>query len=173
MAPADFLPVVRRKSPLTAPVTVAILPPHLQFFRLVPRRSVPTESFAVNAASSPAPRSVLVVDPSAENREVLRTVLRRRGLRTWEADEAEAGVALAREHHPDVIVLDLDANDDASGAAQAQLCLELSRESSSLIILGKLRRGSLLTAGHVLSKPYHFAPLVHTIEELAAAAKAA
>ena len=50
---------------------------------------------------------------------------------------------------------------------------ELDRENSSLIILGKLRQGSLLPASHVLSKPYHFAPLVHTIEELAAAVKAA
>lgn len=119
------------------------------------------------------PSSVLVVDPSAENREVLRTVLHQRGLKIYEADEANAGLALAEEHHPDVIVLDLDADDATSGVVQSQLRKELDRESSSLIILGKLRKDSLLPAGHVLSKPYHFAPLVHTIEELAAAAKAA
>ena len=41
------------------------------------------------------PSSVLVVDPSAENREVLRTVLHQRGLRIFEADEATSGLALA------------------------------------------------------------------------------
>ena len=119
------------------------------------------------------PSSVLVVDPSAENREVLRTVLHQRGLQCYEADEAQSGLALAREHHPDVIVLDLDADDAMSGSVESELRQELDRESSSLIILGRLRRDSLLSASRVLSKPYHFAPLVHTIEELAAAAKAA
>jgi CheY-like chemotaxis protein len=115
--------------------------------------------------------SVLVVDPSEENREVLRTVLHQRGLQCFEADAAESGLALARKHHPDVIVL--DADDAMSGWVESQLRQELDRESSSLIILGKLRRDSLLSASRSLSKPYHFAPLVHTIEELAAAAKAA
>jgi CheY-like chemotaxis protein len=119
------------------------------------------------------PSSVLVVDPSAENREVLRTVLHQRGLKIYEADEATSGLALAHEHHPDVIVLDLDAHDATSGSVQLQLRLELDRESSSLIILGKLRQDSVLADSRVLSKPYHFAPLVHTIQELAAAAKAA
>ena len=119
------------------------------------------------------PSSVLVVDPSAENREVLRTVLHQRGLKIFEADEATSGLALAQEHHPDVIVLDLDADEANSGPVQLKLRQELDRESSSLIILGKLQRGSPLPAGRVLAKPYHFAPLVHTIQELAAAAKAA
>ena len=116
------------------------------------------------------PSSVLVVDPSAENREVLRTVLHQRGLKIFEADEANSGLALAQEHHPDVIVLDLDADDATSGSVQLQLRQELDRESSSLIILGKLRKGSPLPSSRVLSKPYHFAPLVHTIQELAAKA---
>lgn len=117
--------------------------------------------------------SVLVVDPSAENREVLRTVLHQRGLRIFEADEAASGLALAQEHHPNVIVLDLDADDANSGSLDSQWRQEIDQDSSSLIILGKLRKNSPLPSSHVLSKPYHFAPLVHTIEELAAAAKAA
>src|SRR5678815_4652730 len=113
------------------------------------------------------PSSVLVVDPSAENREVLRTVLHQRGLRIFEADEAVSGLALAQEHHPDVIVLDLDAEEVAGGSLDSQWQQEIDRDSSSLIILGKLRKDSSLPASRVLSKPYHFAPLVHTIEELA------
>ena len=35
--------------------------------------------------------SVLIVDASPDNREVLRTVLARRGLTIFEADAAEAG----------------------------------------------------------------------------------
>jgi CheY-like chemotaxis protein len=117
--------------------------------------------------------SVLVVDSSAENREVLRTVLHQRGLKIFEAEEAVSGLALAQEHHPDVIVLDLDADHAASEALDSQWRQEIDRDSSSLIILGKLRRDSLLPASRIVSKPYHFAPLVHTIQELAAAAKVA
>jgi CheY-like chemotaxis protein len=116
------------------------------------------------------PSSVLVVDPSAENREVLRTILHQRGYRIFEADGATSGLALAQEHHPDVIVLDLDADDATNGSVQLQLRQELDRESSSLIILGKLRWDSVLPPSRSLSKPYHFAPLVHTIQELAAKA---
>jgi CheY-like chemotaxis protein len=116
---------------------------------------------------------VLVVDPSAENREVLRTILKQRGLRFWEAEEAQAGVALAQEHHPDVIVLDLDAEDADSDHVQLDLRRELARENSSLIILGRLRRDSTLPAQQILSKPFHFAPLVRSIERLANTAKAA
>ncbi len=55
--------------------------------------------------------SVLIVDRSKDSREVLRTVLEKRGVRTWEAAEARRGVELARQHHPQVIVLDLEAGD--------------------------------------------------------------
>ena len=48
--------------------------------------------------------TVLIVDPSADNREVLRTALARRGLTIFEAEAADRGLELAREHRPDVIV---------------------------------------------------------------------
>lgn len=119
----------------------------------------------------PSP-SVLIVDSSAENREVLRTVLERRGLRIFEADEAEQGLALAREHHPDVIVLDLESEQVEAGDLQAQYGAEADEQHTSLVILGKARRhgGASSGAAQVVAKPYHFAPLVHTIEQLAAKA---
>src|SRR6478752_2650744 len=116
----------------------------------------------------PAP-SVLIVDPSADNREVLRTVLARQGLRIFEAEAAAAGAALAREHQPDVIVLDVESEP----ASEEQIREQFSQESghrSELIILGKLSRGPAFAGGHVIAKPYHFAPLIHTIERLAAKA---
>ena len=115
-------------------------------------------------------KSVLIVDPSAENREVLRTVLARRGLTIFEADAAERGAELARAHHPDVIVLDLEAE----AADPAAICEQLGAGSPDhppeVIVLGKLRRGPQFAGGHVIRKPYHFAPLVDTIQQLAAKA---
>jgi len=93
-----------------------------------------------------------------------------------EAEAAEQGLALARQHHPDVVVLDLEAEQADSAAVREQFCDQTRGRQQSVIILGKIRRGpaspdcTAFTGGHVISKPYHFAPLIHTIEQLAAKA---
>lgn len=112
---------------------------------------------------------VLIVDSSAENREVLRTVLSRRGLQIFEAGGADHGLELAREHHPDVIVLDLESEQAELGQVEDQFGAEARQQQSALVILGKARRASAART-QVIAKPYHFAPLVHTIEQLAAKA---
>ena len=56
-------------------------------------------------------RSVLIVDSSEETQEVLRTALERRGMRILAANRAGPGLELAQEHHPDLIVLDLEVED--------------------------------------------------------------
>ena len=117
----------------------------------------------------PSP-SVLIVDASADNREVLRTALSRRGLQIFEADAAEEGLQMARTHHPDVIVLDLEPERLDAETIRESFSKEATSQASRLIVLGKVRRGPTFAGGHVISKPYHFAPLVHTIEQLAAKA---
>jgi CheY-like chemotaxis protein len=104
------------------------------------------------------PRSVLIVDPSEESREVLQTALERRGLRTFSAGEARRGLDLARRHHPDLIVLDLELDDCGTD--------QFGENNTPLVLLGSLRRGDPLTAGEFVPKPYHYAPLIRKIEEL-------
>jgi len=113
---------------------------------------------------------VLLIDSSAEEREVLRFALQRRGLRIFEADEAEAGLRLAKEHQPRVIVLDLDAGAADREDVQARINATSVEHRSSLVILGRTRRYDSLPPEQVLAKPYHYGPLVHTIEQLAAKA---
>ncbi len=121
----------------------------------------------------PSAKSVLIVESSADDREVLRTVLQRRGLRIFEAAQAAEGLELAREHQPHVIVLDLEGQPaGAVGAADwpAQFDAERAGTDHAVIILGKARRPGSLPADQVIAKPYHFGPLVRKIEELAAKA---
>jgi CheY-like chemotaxis protein len=120
--------------------------------------------------SSHTAPTVLIVDPSADNREVLRTVLSRHGLRVVEADAADAGLELARTCHPDVIVLDVESESRTVEELREQFAVEAVGEPSRLILLDKVRRGPTFAGGHVIAKPYHFAPLIHTIERLAAKA---
>ncbi len=116
------------------------------------------------------PKSVLIVESSVDEREVLRTALERRGLRIFEAAGAEAGLALAREHQPDVIVLDLDAQEDGAADHSTAFGHKADGQQPSVIILGTASRTSQLPAEQVIAKPYHFGPLVRKIEELAAKA---
>ena len=114
--------------------------------------------------------SVLLIDSCAEEREVLRFALQRRGLRIFEADEAEAGLRLAEQHQPRVIVLDLEAEAADREDVRARFDVASAENRSSLVILGRARRYDALPREQVLAKPYHYAPLVQTIEQLAAKA---
>jgi two-component system, cell cycle response regulator DivK len=61
---------------------------------------------------------VLIVDDNDRNRKLARDVLRLAGFRTLEAATAAEGIALASEHLPDVILMDLRLPDlDGSVAA--------------------------------------------------------
>lgn len=116
---------------------------------------------------------VLIVDGSEDNREVLSTALQMRGVSTFQAAEPREGVELARQHHPQVIVLDLDGQD----ADDEQICREYESQSrdddSSLVVLGRVRYYEQhLPRERIVSKPYHFAPLVRTIENLLSSRKA-
>ena len=50
---------------------------------------------------------VLIVDDNERNRKVARDVLRSAGFRTLEAATAAEGIALASEHLPNVVLMDL------------------------------------------------------------------
>ena len=114
--------------------------------------------------------SVLIVDTSDDNREVLRTVLSRRGMRTIEADQAEQGLELARIHRPDVIVLDIDDEQFNGEQISDQFAEEGVEDRSQLIVVGRFCREKTSRGNRMVSKPYHFGSLIHTIEQLAAKA---
>jgi CheY-like chemotaxis protein len=114
-------------------------------------------------------RQVLIVDGSEDTREVLCTALQRRGVPTLQASGARQGVELARQHHPQVIVLD----SESEAADDEKICNEYEAESrdhqSCLVVLGRARfYDRSLPKDRIVPKPYHFAPLIRTIERLLA-----
>ena len=112
-------------------------------------------------------RSVLIVDPSEETREVLRTVLEGRGLRILSASAAEAGLALARQHCPDLIVLDLECEAAAPQRVAGGFAQQSRQHATPLVLLGSARRVSdAQPQGEFVAKPYHYAPLIRKIESL-------
>jgi two-component system, cell cycle response regulator DivK len=71
---------------------------------------------------------VLIVDDSDANRKLARVVLRSDGLETVEAATGAEGIALAIEHVPDVILMDLRLP-DMDGAQAARRLSENERTS--------------------------------------------
>ena len=117
--------------------------------------------------SARADAPVLIVDRSEDCREVLRTLLAARGIATIETCEARQGLALLNRHRPSVVVLDLDAEAADDELVRQQFADESQENDSVLVVLGRVRRTfPALPNGRVISKPYHFAPLIRTIEQL-------
>jgi chemosensory pili system protein ChpA (sensor histidine kinase/response regulator) len=112
-------------------------------------------------------RSVLIVDPSDETREVLQTALERRGLRIFAAGAVREGLELARSEQPDLIVVDIEAEDSAAEAFSAPFTEQSRTAQTPLVLLGSLRRGwQPPRGGEFVSKPYHYGPLIRRIEEI-------
>lgn len=117
--------------------------------------------------------SVLIIDPLEESREVLRTVLERLGVQILAASQPRQGLALAREHRPDVIVLDLEC-EPPDLASESGCAAEFLAGDTPLVLLGSARRHATQRSGvEFVSKPYHYAPLIRRIEELLADARQA
>lgn len=109
------------------------------------------------------------MDESAECREVLHTLLESRGVSSIEVSGAREGLEMVKRHRPAVVVLDLDA--EAADDEQIRDALDcVAREQdTALVVLGAARRYlDSLPDGQVLAKPYHYAPLIRTIERLLA-----
>lgn len=116
-------------------------------------------------------RQVLIVDQSAESREVLRTLLERHGATTIEARRPDQAARLADLHRPDLIVFDAESDHSERGRAGEHLGAVAGRTDTPIVILGTVGRAlNCFPSGQFLSKPYHYRSLIRKIEELLAAA---
>ena len=116
-------------------------------------------------------RSVLIVDPSEETREVLQTALERRGVRILATGQTETGRELAQRHQPDLIVLDVESSSVAgvlpAFSRAGETPAPQGQYQPRLVLLGTFRRqGGAFPGGEFIAKPYHYGALIHRIEEL-------
>ena len=126
-------------------------------------------AFLVAASVDPSSAHVVIVEDSADSREVLRTLLENRGVRSVEVSGAREGLELIRQHHPAVVVMDLDAESADDEQFRDELDLATRDHDSALVVLGRARRyAESLPDGQVIAKPYHYGPLLRTIERLLA-----
>ncbi len=115
-----------------------------------------------------APR-VLVFDRSAESREVLRTLLARRGVRTVDASDGPLAVRLAESEDWALLVVDAESDLSRDWSAVDQLRDAAHRKGAPFLLLGstgKIGSVGALASDTCLQKPYHYGALIHRIGEL-------
>jgi CheY-like chemotaxis protein len=110
---------------------------------------------------------VLIVDRSAESRDVLASLLARRGAEVLEARETAAAAAMAAARAPHVIVVDGDAPAPEQQGGDLELAAVAARNDVPIVVVGTIRRrASPLPVEQFVAKPYHYAALIRKIEEL-------
>ena len=117
---------------------------------------------------------VLIVEDNQQNRKLARDLLQVHGYRTVEAETGEDGVALAGEHAPDVVVMDIHLPGISGIAALAQLRAAPATRAIPVIAFTASvmpqDRSEILAAGFdaYVPKPVNIRELVTTLNELLA-----
>ena len=102
---------------------------------------------------------ILIVEDNEKNLKLARDLLQFKGFRTLEAGTAEQGLALAAEHRPDLILLDIQLPDLSGEEALVRLRADAATASLRVVALTALAMAGdeqrLLGAGFdgYLTKP--------------------
>ena len=85
-------------------------------------------------------KRILIVDASAESREILCTLFEREGVETLEAVGAGRAEQLIHDRRPHLIVYDAESERQPSPDAQANLGQTATRNDIPIVVLGTARR---------------------------------
>ncbi|MFT5524689.1 MAG: DNA-binding response OmpR family regulator [Pirellulaceae bacterium] len=107
--------------------------------------------------------SILIVDRCSESREVLKTVLERKGATIYEATDIGRGLEMAKMIRPQVIVLDAEEEAGCDFTICAEYEEQVDGEAKLVVLGGSVQLTSQLSADQVVAKPYHYGPLVRKI----------
>ena len=135
-----------------------------------PTKTEPIEtprSPLLSATDLPTKARVLIVDPSRESRDILKTLLDRQGRDILETGQIQAAEQITDRELPDLIVCDTDGDQSPGNAATRQLARKASRRHIPIVVLGTVRSDfKPFRDADLVSKPYHYAPLIRKIERL-------
>lgn len=108
---------------------------------------------------------VLIVDQSAESREVLRALLARSGTSSIEASRATEAVPLAQQLRPELIVFDAESDSSSNGDATRQLTEHARSTNTPIVLIGKISGEKAgIDPTQLVAKPYHYSQLLRKIE---------
>lgn len=114
-------------------------------------------------------KTVLIVEDNPTNLRFARDLLVDEGYRVLEAAEADTGLALAREHRPDVIVMDIQLpGTDGLSAVRLLRSEEASKHTPVVAMTAHAMRGDearILEAGcdFYVAKPIRYQEFLDTV----------
>ena len=118
-------------------------------------------------------KTILYVEDNELNRKMLRHLLRGTSYRLIEAPDGETGIAMAREQHPDLILMDVQLPKISGIEATRALRAEPATAHTPIIAItsfalsGDEQRAKEAGASAYLAKPYSPFALLGMIQELA------
>jgi len=83
---------------------------------------------------------VLVIDDDDANRQILERLLRKKSIESLMAEDGKSGLALAREKHPDLVLLDIFMPGEDGFNILAQFMEDSSLKEIPVIIFTLLER---------------------------------
>jgi two-component system cell cycle response regulator DivK len=117
-------------------------------------------------------KTILYVEDNELNRKMIRHLLRTTTYRLIEADDGEAGVAMARDQHPDLILMDVQLPKLSGIEATRVLRAEAATANTPIIAItsfaltGDEQRSREAGASAYLAKPYSPFTLLDMIRRL-------
>jgi len=118
------------------------------------------------------PKTILYVEDNELNRKIVRDLLRRTSYRLIEADDGEAGVIMAREQRPDLILMDVQLPKMSGIEATRRLRAESETAEIPIIAItsfalsGDEQSAKDAGATAYLAKPYSPFTLLSLIRQL-------
>ena len=118
-------------------------------------------------------KTILYVEDNELNRKMVRHLLRSTSYRLIEAPDGEAGMAMAREHRPDLILMDVQLPKISGFDATRRLRAEAATADTPIIAItsfalsGDEQRAKDAGASAYLAKPFSPFALLGMIRQLA------
>lgn len=116
------------------------------------------------------PYRILIIEDNHSNRLLARDILSFKGYAALEAENGEAGLRIARQERPDLVLLDIQMPKMDGFAVLRALRAESATRGLPVVALTALTmRGDqekILAAGFdgYLAKPFHLEELIQTVE---------
>jgi two-component system cell cycle response regulator DivK len=112
---------------------------------------------------------ILIVEDNDRNLELVRDLLQVSGYRTLEAIDARSGVAMAVEHHPDLVLMDVQLPDEDGISAMRRIRAHPGLASVPIVALTAFAmrddRERMVAAGFdgYITKPIEMRPFLDEV----------
>jgi CheY-like chemotaxis protein len=126
----------------------------------VTREDISAEAVAVVVSEyTGSGESILIVDDVKEQRDLAAEMLRKLNYNVTSVSSGEAAVAYLKEHHVDLMVLDMIMDPGMDGLDTYRSILEIHPKQKAIIVSGfsesdRLKTAQALGAGTYVRKPY-------------------